>query len=227
MRIEGDYVKVAIFDFDGTIYKYETYSLMIAYVKEHPVHKERYKSFYYSIVPPYVGYKMKVYPEEKMKASLTQKFLNIFHGKTIGETERFFQELAGKMTDDFHPLVLEKMYEHHERNDLIMVVSGAFTPLLKAALKELPVDYIIGTEIPTNNNYVDATTPIDHVQSERKSELILETLKDKVVDWKNSYAYGDSSADLPVLEMVGNPIAVCPEVKLQMLANNHDWTVLC
>lgn len=220
-------MKVAIFDFDGTIYKYETYTLMMEYVKNHPIYKSNYKSFYYSIVPPYVGYKMKIYPEAKMKASLTQKYLNIFHGKKVEEVENFFTELADTMKDDFHPLVLERLENHYKNDDLIMVVSGAYTPLLKAALKNLPIDYIIGTDIPSKNEYIDATTPIDHVQSERKAELILDTLKNKVIDWKNSYAYGDSTADLPVLEMVGNPVAVCPDVKLQMVANHSDWTVIC
>lgn len=224
---EGDSMKVAIFDFDGTIYKHETYTLMMDHVKHHPIYGTMYKTFYSSIVPPYLGYKLRVYPEAKMKFSLTQKYLNIFAGKTIDEVEEYFGEIAEKMTGDFNPLVIERMKQHKQNGDYIMVVSGAYQPLLEMALAGLPVDKIIGTEIPVQDNYINPETSIDHVQAERKSELILESLQDKTIDWDCSYAYGDSTADLPVLEMVGHPVAVCPDVALQDIVNKKDWTIVC
>lgn|SRR5690625_133654 len=220
-------MKVAIFDFDGTIYKYETYSLMLDMAKQDPRFQDTFKRFYYSIVPPYLGYKIRLYPEAKMKYDLTQKYLRLLHGMTPAEVEAYFKEIATKMEDDLNELVLERMEQHHDNNDLIMVVSGAFTPLLQAVLKEFPVDHIIGTDIPFARDQVDSTIPIDHVQAERKTELILETLKNNVIDWKNSYAYGDTMADIPVLEMVGNPVVVCPEAKLQTLANKQKWPTIC
>ena len=221
------HMKVAIFDFDGTIYKFETYTLMLDHAKHHPLYHERYKSFYYSIVPPYLGYKMRVYSEAKMKLNLTQKYLSLFEGKTSGEVNAFLAEVAEKMTDDFNPLVLERMKEHQKNGDIVMVVSGAYKPLLDLVLDDLPIDYIIGTGIPIEDNYVNPKKPIDHVQSERKTELILETLRDKTIDWENSYAYGDSKADLPVLHMVGNPVVVCPDPKLQAIANRKKWQFIC
>lgn len=220
-------MKVAIFDFDGTIYKYETYTLMMDHMKHHPTYQAKYKPYYYSIIPPYLGYKLRFYPEAKMKLNLTQKYLNIFDGRTITEVESYFGEIAEKMNGQFNRLVIERMKQHRDKGDYVMVVSGAFQPLLEFVLQDLPIDEIIGTEIPVKQNYIDPKTPIDHVQSERKSELILETLKDKVIDWKDSYAYGDSAADLPVLEMVGNPVAVCPDADLQDIAHQKDWTVIC
>lgn len=220
-------MKVAIFDFDGTIYKHETYTLMMDHAKHHPTYQHKYKSFYYSIVPPYLGYKARLYPEAKMKLDLTQKYLNMFVGNTIDEVEAYFGEIAEKMNGEFNRLVLERLKWHEANGHYVMVVSGAFQTLLETVLANLPVDCIIGTKIPVQDNYINPEEPIDHVQAERKSELILETLKDRVIDWKNSYAYGDSTADLAVLEMVGNPVAVCPDVKLQDIANRKDWTVIC
>lgn len=220
-------MKVAIFDFDGTIYKHETYALMMEHAKHHPIYGEKYKAFYSSIVPPYAGYKLKLYAEAKMKASLTQKYLQLFEGKTITDVHNYFGEIAEKMNGAFHPLVIERMEAHHANGDYIMVVSGAYQPLLELALQSLPVDRIIGTDIPVANGYVAPTQPIDHVQANRKVELILEALKDEDVDWQQSYAYGDGIADVPVLEMVGNPVAVCPDVRLQNLTNKNDWTVIC
>lgn len=220
-------MKVAIFDFDGTIYQHETFTLLMDYLKEHPEYRDSYKPFYQSIVLPYFAYKFRIYPELKMKANLMQKYLNIFKGESLVEIEQFFSGLVPNMVGDFHPLVMERLERHQQNGDYIMVVSGAFLPLLKQVLKEMPINKIIGTEIPSHDNLFDHTKAIDHIQAERKTVAIQEALASHSVDWENSFAYGDSLADYPVLKMVGNPVAVCPEPRLLEIANKRQWEKIC
>jgi len=40
-----------------------------------------------------------------------------------------------------------------------------------------------------------------------------------------SVAYADSASDLPLLEAVGHPVAVNPEVKLAAIARRRGWHV--
>ena len=44
-------------------------------------------------------------------------------------------------------------------------------------------------------------------------------------DLSSSYAYADSLTDLPMLEAVGHPVAVNPEVPLHRLARSRRWPV--
>jgi putative phosphoserine phosphatase/1-acylglycerol-3-phosphate O-acyltransferase len=46
------------------------------------------------------------------------------------------------------------------------------------------------------------------------------------VDLGNSYFYTDSIADLPLLEMVGYPVAVNPDRSLRRLARAKGWTIV-
>lgn len=220
-------MKVAIFDFDGTIYKHETFSLMMDQLKKDSRYGDRYRNFYLSIILPYFSYKLKLYPEEKMKLQLMQKYIHSFEQEKVDDVNYFFKKIAANLREHFHPLVIEKMENHAKNKDYIMVVSGAFTPILTYALQDLPIDAIIGTEIPSVGEHIDSTKEITHIQAEKKTECILNHLKDDVIDWKNSYAYGDTISDLPMLEMVGNPVAVCPDLKLQTIANEQKWMVLC
>ena len=103
-----------------------------------------------------------------------------------------------------------RLKQHVAENVHIMLVSGAYTSLLQSVTQELQFDTIIGTEIPMKEGKTDNRTPIYHIQGPRKNEKIQEVLQGKEVDWKNSFAYGDSFSDLPVLELVGNPVAVRP-----------------
>ena len=219
-------MRVAIFDFDGTLYKNETFTLLMNHLKEHLVFGSRYKSFYRSILAPYIGYKMRVYPEGKMKMQLMQRYLRTFSGLTNTELDEYFVEVATEMKEDFNKEVVSKLVDHAQNGEYVMIVSGAFTPLLKAATKDFPVDKIIGTEIPLQNNILDMKKEIDHVQAERKTELIRESLKGKQINWDDSYAYGDSYSDLAVLKVVGNPVAVCPDNKLLEVANKNKWEII-
>ena len=44
-------MRVAIFDFDGTIYAEETFTLLMKHLKEHPIYHSSYKRFYRAIAP--------------------------------------------------------------------------------------------------------------------------------------------------------------------------------
>ncbi|WUH99099.1 HAD-IB family hydrolase [Spirillospora sp. NBC_00431] len=49
--------------------------------------------------------------------------------------------------------------------------------------------------------------------------------KDEGVDLTGSWAYGDHYSDLPVLEQVGNPVAVNPDARLYRHAKRQRWTI--
>jgi phosphoserine phosphatase len=45
-------------------------------------------------------------------------------------------------------------------------------------------------------------------------------------DLKRSYAYADSHSDLPMLQVVGNPVAVSPDVPLFRAARAARWQIV-
>ena len=85
---------------------------------------------------------------------------------------------------------------------------------------------IIGTDIFYENDKVYTKNAITHVNGEQKTLKVHEALDGLQIDWENSYAYGDSFSDLPVLELVGNAVAVRPEEKLRSLANERGWEII-
>ena len=45
------------------------------------------------------------------------------------------------------------------------------------------------------------------------------------LDLEASYAYSDSGTDAPMLEAVGNPVAVNPDRELRRLAEKRGWQI--
>lgn len=219
-------MRVAIFDFDGTLYAKETYQTLMDHLKEHPIHNARYKRFLRAVLPPYIGSKMKIYPMQKMRERSMQIYLEALEDFTVGELDSYFKEIAEKMKKDFNPLVVAKVKQHAADGVHVMLVSGAYTPLLHIVTEGLPFNSIIGTDVPINNHVLNTKLPVRHIQGSRKNEKIEAILANKDIDWANSFAYGDSYSDLSVLDLVGNPVAVQPEQRLQVVAEKREWAII-
>lgn len=219
-------MRVAIFDFDGTIYKKETFPLLMNELKKHPTYRARYKRFYRSILFPYISYKLKLYPERKMKYDLMQRYVQALDGWTKEEVTAFFKHVVSQMENDWNDTVVNALHKHAEDGLFTMVVSGAFTPLLEHLKQMWPIQKVIGTELYYEQSRLNSKVNIDHVQEERKVQLIKRTLQNKNIDWENSFAYGDSFSDVHVLRLVGNPVAIQPDAKLKKYTEKHGWTCI-
>ncbi|MFC5604555.1 HAD family hydrolase [Sporosarcina koreensis] len=220
-------MKVALFDFDGTLYAKETFQLLMDHLKQHPTHGSKYKAFFRGILPIYIGYKMKIVPEAKMRERSVQLYANALSTLSKMELEHYFAELKEIMRQDLNEEVVERVRQHHRDGMHVMLVSGAYTTLLHAVTDGIVFDTVIGTDIPfTEDGAFDSKTSIYHIQGKRKTEMIMESLQGKQIDWKHSFAYGDSYSDLPVLELVGNPVAVRPEERLRRVAEVRKWTII-
>ncbi len=58
-----------------------------------------------------------------------------------------------------------------------------------------------------------------------KAEAIVEIAERRGLDLARSYAYSDSATDLPMLEAVGNPVAVNPDRDLRREAEKRGWQI--
>ncbi len=59
-----------------------------------------------------------------------------------------------------------------------------------------------------------------------KALAIEQAAAERGIDLAGSYAYSDSATDLPMLEVVGHPVAVNPDRDLARVARQRDWEVL-
>src|SRR5690625_275739 len=219
-------MRVAIFDFDGTLYKKETFQLLMDHLKNHPTYHKNYNRFFLSLLPIYISYKLKLYPESKMKERSMQLYISAFGDITKEDLTSFFNEIAERMKNDFNHHVLSRLKQHVQDDVFTMLVSGAYTTLLKSVTRDNMFDTIIGTDIPLKEKMIDRSQSIYHIQGKRKNDYILDKLKDKKIDWENSFAYADSYSDLPVINLVGNPVAVQPEKRLLSIAKERNWEII-
>jgi len=59
-----------------------------------------------------------------------------------------------------------------------------------------------------------------------KARYVEQLVKRLGVSEKRVTGYSDSFSDLPLLEVVGNPVAVCPDAKLKKHCQLHEWPII-
>ena len=122
--------------------------------------------------------------------------------------------------------MLARLAWHREQGHHIVILSGAFEPLLAAYGRATGVEDVIGTQLQMSDGRYTGRRMGTLCFGEGKVERLKQRLADANVDWQASYAYGDSQTDLPILQAVGHPVAVSPDDRLKEHARRHDWPVL-
>jgi phosphoserine phosphatase len=119
---------------------------------------------------------------------------------------------------------LELLHDHREAGRLVCIVSSSPIEIVEPLAEWLTVDKCIAT----TSKVVDGkyTGELEfYAYGEQKVQAIKQLAADSGVDLERSFAYSDSMTDLPMLEAVGNPIAVNPDRELRRIAVERGWPV--
>jgi len=117
------------------------------------------------------------------------------------------------------PDVIARLQQHIESGAQVHIASSVFEPGVEAFARRFGAR-AIGTPV----EFVDRRVRLasDLVASKRKIEQVLNRLNVDRVD----YAYGDTMMDVPLLEHAAHPVAVYPDAKLRLLAQERGWEIL-
>jgi HAD superfamily hydrolase (TIGR01490 family) len=220
---------LAIFDFDGTLTAGHLWVGIARHHREHKINRLKLYLYLISHMPLWLAAKVKLYSVEKNRAQWGQDLPVLFKGFSRDKAQKAYQWV----TDNYflplmRPDVLAKLNEHKRQGHKIMLLSGMFTDFLEVVGKSLGVDFVVGTRLEVINNIYSGHIIKPLCFGENKAKLFSEYLQQKKlnVDLQHSSAYADSYYDIPVFNLVGNPVAAYPDKKLLGLAQQKGWQII-
>ncbi len=117
------------------------------------------------------------------------------------------------------PDVIERLARHREQGDQIFIASTAYEPTLEALGERIGAG-AIGSQIKIVDGQLQLASEL--ITGKRKGEQVFDRLGvDRV-----GAAYGDTWADIPILERADHPVAVYPDAKLRAAAIERGWEIL-
>lgn len=117
--------------------------------------------------------------------------------------------------------------EHRDAGDLVVLVSSGPAPLMRRIAAELGVEHAVGTEFEVQEGVFTGRHVGPVCIDGYKASLTLAYLRQRglEVDLDASRAYADSTSDLPLLELVGHPVATYPDAALRVIAVARNWEI--
>ena len=216
----------AAFDLDGTLY---TGHIIPALARHHVTHRVKILplSAYMAVhMPLWPLWRVGLVTEEKVRELSSRHMPWMIMGWTPQEAATAFQRIAEQYV---RPLVrssvLSRLRRHQADGDRVILVSGTPAPLLAEIGRQLRVQETVGTPAVLKAGRYSGASVLPVCQGAGKVVRLEEYLGDSV-SWSESYAYADSYSDLPLLQRVGHPVAVCPDAELATWARNLGWEVM-
>ncbi|MFN8038820.1 MAG: HAD-IB family hydrolase [Acidimicrobiales bacterium] len=138
--------------------------------------------------------------------------------------------VADNLAEVIEPIVFDEavdlIREHQAAGRRVFLISASPEEIVAPLARFLGVEESIATRarIDADGRYTGEVEFYSY--GPYKAEAILELAEAQGIDLERSYAYSDSATDLPMMELVGHPVAVNPDRDLARAARVHDWEVL-
>src|SRR5690625_7137517 len=102
-----------------------------------------------------------------MNKNAMKYYVNALAGLTKKEADNFFKDIADIFIDHFNEKVVQRLHEHLRNDDYLMLVSGAYVPLLRQATKKYHFHQVVGTNIHYKKDQITKICKFDHIQDDR------------------------------------------------------------
>lgn len=159
---------------------------------------------------------------ERMREELSA----MTRGWDRSEIEALVTETVDEVVTPFvYAEALAVMEEHRGSGRRVVVVSASPEEIVKPLCRHLGIDDVIATRAAVDEEGRYTGDLELYAYGEGKAEAMRAMAKAESIDLEASYAYSDSVTDLPMLEAVGNPVAVNPDSELRAIAEERGWPI--
>ena len=163
--------------------------------------------------------------EDKMER-LKEGMLALTKGWDRSQIEHLVQDVLLDVIDPYvYQEALDLMDLHRSEGRRIYIVSSSPEEIVRPLARHFGVSGVIATraEVGDDGRYTGGLE--FYAYGEQKAEAIQKIAARVGIDLSRSYAYSDSITDVPMLESVGEPVAVNPDKDLRKIAEERDWQI--
>ncbi|MBA4116237.1 MAG: HAD-IB family hydrolase [Rubrobacter sp.] len=133
------------------------------------------------------------------------------------------ESFSGYVLKRLYPEALATLRAHKEAGHRVVLLSGALDFVL-APFEDL-ADDVLTARLEEENGVYTGELSGAPVAGEARARMLASFARRRNLDLSISYAYADSISDLPMLEAVGNPVAVNPDSRLEKAARERGWRI--
>jgi phosphoserine phosphatase len=171
--------------------------------------------------------------------SLTGDTIRLGFRKAIATNSRILKgrtpEEVGRWANAFGRNFLRKAVPEALRSKIltlqkggcrIVLLSGSLQLIVDQLKDRLQAEVLIGTDLEVVDGKLTGRKTGTFAYGRMKPEALFQRIDPEGIDWPGSWALADRLSDLPVLELVGHPVAVHGDRRLRHLALKRGWEII-
>lgn len=159
-------------------------------------------------------------------AAATEAGLSFIKDKSEADlreaAEAVYDEL---MVDKFWPGTVALARAHLQQGHRVWLVSATAQEIADVIAARIGLTGALATKSEVVDGVYTGKLAGRPMHGPTKAEAVAEIARERGVNLALSYAYSDSVNDLPMLSMVGHPVAVNPDARLRAHASEAGWPV--
>jgi HAD superfamily phosphoserine phosphatase-like hydrolase len=170
--------------------------------------------------------------DRKDRGDFLRHFYRKFEGAPVAQLEEDATELLTYLllTKSF-PAGIRRVRQHRKLGHRTVLITGALDVVVERNLAPL-FDDIVCARMSTKEGRDDGRGPRWNGElrdapptGEARAQAMADYAEAEGLRLEEAVAYADSASDLPMLEAVGFPVAVNPEIRLAAIARKRGWLV--
>ncbi len=157
---------------------------------------------------------------------VTAEALALVEGRNQAELITLTREIFNEyMVDRFWPGSVALAQGHIDAGQRVWLVSAAPVELGDLIAEHLGLTGALGTVSEQRHGVYTGQLVGRPLHGQAKAEAIAELAEREALDLRRCSAYSDSANDIPMLSLVGTPVAVNPDRALRQHARRNGWTI--
>jgi len=215
--------KVAIFDIDGTVFRSSLLiELVNGLVKEGVFPKttpQKYQKEFNAWLDRKDTY-------EKYIEAVIKAFTENIKGVAYKDFIRVAETIVSGQKDRVYRYTRDLIKELKDKDYYLLAISQSPKGILDEFCQELGFDKVYGRfyELGPEDLFTGGIVDIHLI--ENKANIVRRAVEREKLTLKDSIGVGDTEGDIPMLEMVENPICFNPNMSLYKAAKRNNWKVV-
>jgi len=210
----------AFFDVDGTLLSCQSGTLYIGFLRRQGLMD---LSDQLRIYWAFLTYRLGMLNMRRL-ADVTSRWLE---GREEREVIEHCREwYMTEVSRYFRECVLDRVREHRDAGHAVALLTGGTHYLNDLIAEELGLEHVLASQLEVVEGRFTGKPHGPLCYGRGKLTYAERFAAEHGVSLEQSYFYTDSITDLPMLQRVGNPVAVCPDPRLRREARSRGWPIL-
>lgn len=216
-------MKLVIFDFCETLVNFQTADSFVDFVLNRSKRgRSRINKTVLSILyrMRLIALANKIFPDLNLSKRLCLYQLRGLSTHEMDSWSKAF--VAEKIYPNLIPELMEKLNNHQESVDYIVLISGGYEDYLNVFAQQENIPVVMGTRIQRKNNCMTGFFEGADCLRKEKVNRLNEWLSTQNNHFESLVLYSDSITDMPLFKLVDHPIVVSKH-RSQAWAKHHDF----